>query len=98
MTPPSSNLPDRRPNKHRRRTEPCLPKESRARWYVVPRTLQSGAVARREAIDPEQQHGADDGEHDAPEGEAVQAGAGDGVADESADERANDPDDHGDDD
>src|SRR5690348_6178137 len=52
-----------------------------------------GAVAGGETIDPEQEHGADDGEDDAPQGEAVEAGTGDQVADETADEGTDDADD-----
>src|SRR5258705_2939459 len=62
------------------------------------RALERGAIARGQAVHPQEQHGPDDGQHDAPQREAVQAGTSDQVAEEATDESPDDPDQHRDDD
>lgn len=50
-----------------------------------------------DAIDPQQEHGTHDGEHDTPERKAFQTPAGDETSEESAEEGPHDADENGDD-
>src|SRR6185312_3378547 len=63
--------------------------------YGTIRTLDRGGTpADAHAIDPEQDQRADDGQDEAPQRETREADAGDHTANPSADEGANDSDDH----